>query len=263
MSRLKDFFGSLSGIVVWFALSSLLLPAALWLLLVAAGVLHPAALSETSDRWFALDLGMLLGGFGVWTAPIGLPIWLRLFQVPGNAAMAIGSILTNAWALSAALLGLSAYAAWGLRSAIHDFRPNEIQNALVPAAFLLLGTSTRLWIDISAILERVHFGKVSFEPDKTKCGPGEEAAGILTLEKKAASVEAQMEFYREDDRPAAVRPAKVGPAARTADGWVYRVTGVLPEHAGAGEEGGWVLTVKARGVHGGSFDGSINIEPGQ
>jgi hypothetical protein len=258
-NRCKNLFGDLAGPAAGLALSSLLLPVGLWLLLVAAGFLHSDSLTESYDRLFALNVGMLLSGFGIWTAPLGLPVVFKLFGVPEKTYQVIVRVLTTPWVLSPGLPGLALYAWRSLRPGLTG--PYNSDNTLIPAALLILLAVGRFAIEIAFALKRRNFGKADFDPEADKCAPGEEASGILTLGKKAASVEAKLELYSDGEDPLATIAAGVGPAVQAAGGWTYRVAAVIPERPSVVGEGGWVLSVKAKGVTGGTIEESFNIEP--
>ncbi len=252
-------FGDLAGTAGWLVLSSLLLPVGLWLLLIAAGFLSSGSLSEPYDRLFALNLGMLFSGFGIWTAPLGLPVVFKLFGVPEKNYKLITRILTTPWLLSPGLLGLALYGWRSVRPGLTG--PYNRDNTLFPAALLILLAAGRLAIEIAFTLKRRNFGKADFDPESGECAPGEEASGVLTLGKKAASVEGKLELFSDGDAPLATIAARVGPAAPTADGWTYRVSAVIPESPAVVGAGGWVLSVKAKGPTGGTIEESFDVEP--
>ena len=118
MNWFKENFGSMGGVVAGLAFSSLLLPASLWLLLVAAGLLHPAAFLENYNHWFVLGVGMLFGGIGIWTGPFGLPFLLLFLRVPAKAANYADLLLSKIWLVSIVMLGLAGYAGWQLRASL-------------------------------------------------------------------------------------------------------------------------------------------------
>jgi hypothetical protein len=238
----------LNGFVAVGALSGLLLPAGLGLLLAAAGLL-PAALTDARS-WYALIVGMFLCGFGVCTAPLGLPVLFRLLGVPVNAVPALKKFLTNAWLLSAATLGLAAYGAWKLWPVLAAIGNDAGSNAMYGAICLLAGNGVRLALEIAALRKRLQFGAVTLEPDLIKCGPGEKAQTVLRMSKKAASVEASLELCTEEEGEAVILPAKVGPAEPGAEGWTYRVSVVVPADVPLKGEDSWLLSVKARGARG-------------
>ena len=238
----------ITGLVVVGALSGLLLPAGLGLLLAAAGLL-PSALTD-AQRWYALIAGMFLSGFGVCTAPLGLPVLLRLLRVPVNATLALKKILTNAWLLSAATLGLAAYAAWKLWPVLAAIGNDASFNATYGVLCLLAGNGVRLALEIAALRKRLQFGTVKLEPDLIKCGPGEKAQTVLRMSRKAASVEASLELCTEDEGEDVIVPAKVGPAEPGADGWTYRISVVVPADVQLKGEDSWMLSVKACGSRG-------------
>lgn len=238
----------ITGFVVVGALSGLLLPSGLGLLLAAAGLL-PAALTD-AHRWYALIAGMFLCGFGVCTAPLGLPVLFRLLGVPVNAALSLKKVITNAWLLSAATLSLSAYGAWKLWPVLDVIGSDAGSNAMYGAVCLLGGNGVRLALEIAALRKRLQFGAVTLEPDLIRCGPGEKAQTVLRMSRKAASVEASLELCTEEEGENVIIPAKVGPADPGADGWTYRVSVVIPGDIPLKGEDSWMLSVKARGARG-------------
>jgi len=238
----------LTGFTAAGALSGLILPAGLGLLLAAAGLL-PAALTG-AQRWYALIAGMFLCGFGVCTAPLGLPVLFRLLRMPVNAALALKKVLTNAWLLSAATLGLSAYGAWKLWPVLDAMGSGAGSNTLYAALCLLAGNGVRLALEIAALRKRLQFGTVTLKPDLIKCGPGEKAQTMLRMSRKAASVEASLELCTEEEGADVLLPAKVGPAEPGADGWTYRVSAVIPGDVPLKGEDSWILSVRARGARG-------------
>ncbi len=260
MNRFKNISWFSFCFMAAFTLSSLLLPAGLWLLLAAAELPHPYALAATYDRWFMLGLGMLLCGFGICTFPLGLPVVLKLLRIPQKVSKVIADILTNAWLLSAAALGLAGYGIWVLRASGSGLSPDALKNTFLAAAFLLAGAGVRLGLEIGVLRKRIQFGKISLEPDVIKCAPGGEVSAVLTMKKKAAFVEANLELCREDDKPEVVRPVKVGPAELAADGWLYRITGALPEDVVLSDGDSWLLSVEARGSRGSKFYATTDIE---
>ncbi len=259
LNRFKNIFGELAGPAAGLAFSSILLPFGLWLLLVAAGAFHSDSPTEAYDRLFALNLGMLFSGFGIWTAPLGLPVVFKLLGVPAKNSRGITRVLTTPWVLSPGLPGLALYAWRGLRPGLTG--PYNSDNTLIPAALLFLLAAGRLAIEIAFTLKRRNFGKIDFAPVADECGPGEEASGLLTLGKKAGSVEGKLELFSDGDDPLATISAKVGPAAPTSDGWTYRVAALIPESPAVVGAGGWVLSVRAKGLAGGTIEESFNVEP--
>ena len=259
MSWFGKLFLPLARPAVWLPLSALLLPAGVWLLLAAGGIAHSYSLAETYERWFALDAGMFLCGLGVWTAPIGLGVLMHKLRAQDNIMLVLIAVLFNPWALPAALVGLSVHGAWALRASVSGPGAGYPFNTLLCAAILLLGTVSYALMGTSLSLKRLHFGHADLEPEEIKCAPGGEAAAVLTLGKAAASVEGRLELYGEGDAPLVTIPARVGPAEPASEGWAYRVTAVLPESTVMPRDGGWVLSVKARGASGGTVEESADV----
>ncbi|MDD5208464.1 MAG: hypothetical protein PHV36_03695 [Elusimicrobiales bacterium] len=259
LNRFKNIFGELAAPAAGLAFSSILLPFGLWLLVVAAGAFHSDSPTEAYDRLFALNLGMLFSGFGIWTAPLGLPVVFKLLGVPEKISRGITRVLTTPWVLSPGLPCLALYAWRSLRPGLTG--PYNSDNTLFPAAFLILLALGRFAIEIAFTLKRRNFGKIDFAPGADKCGPGEEASGILALGKKAGSVQGELKLYSDGDEPLATIAARVGPATQTADGWTYRVAAVIPESPAVVGAGGWVLSVKAKGLTGGTIEESFDVEP--
>lgn len=259
LNRLKNLFGELAWPAGLIALSSILLPFGLWLLLVAAGTFHSDSLTESYDRLFALNLGMLFSGFGLWTAPLGLPVVFKLFGVPEKIYRVMIRVLTNTWVLSPGLLALAFYAWRSVRPGLTGHYNSD--NTLIPAALLIVLAAGRFAIQVAFALKRRNFGKIDFAPVADKCGPGEEASGILALGKKAGSVEGELKLYSDGDEPLATIAARVGPATQAAGGWTYRVTAVIPESPAVVGAGGWWLYVKAKGLSGGTIEEAFEIEP--
>ena len=260
MNRFKDISLFTFCFMAAIALSSLLLPAGIWLMLSASGALHPFAQAETYDRWFALDLGMLLCAFGVCTFPLGLPLVLRLLQIPQKVSQTLGAVFSNAWLLSAVALGLAGYGLWALHPSWAGLSREASGNTVRAVLFLLAGTGVRVGLEISVLRKRTQFGKIRLEPDVIKCAPGGEVSALLTMKKKAASIEAKLELCSDDENRDVERPVKVGPAELSPEGWQYRITGVLPEDVVLSGEDSWLLSVEARGSRGSKFYDTIGIE---
>jgi len=193
---------------------------------------------------------MFLCGFGVCTAPLGLPVMLRLLRVPVSTVLTLKNILTNAWLLSAATLGLAAYGAWKLWPVLAAIGSDAGFNVTYGAICLLAGNGVRLALEIAALRKRLQFGAVTLEPDLIVCGPGEKAQAVLRMSKKAASVAANLELCTEEEGADVIIPAKVGPAEPGVDGWAYRVSVVIPGDIPLKSEDSWALSVKARGARG-------------
>jgi hypothetical protein len=242
------------------ALSALLLPAGLCLLLAAAGLVPAWALTD-AHRWYALIAGMFLCGFGICTAPLGLPVLLRLLRAPMSAAQAISDAITNAWLLSATVPGLAGYALWKLWPLRAAIGSDSVSNVMFGVLFLLAGTGLRTYLEINLLRKRLQFGTVTLEPDPVKCNPGEEAQAVLNMSRKAASVEASLELCTEEEGEDVVIPAKVGPAEMGAGGWTYRITVAVPGNIALKGEDGWVLSVKALGTRGAATSAAANIVP--
>lgn len=248
------------GRIVWSALGVLSLPSALWLLLVAAGAAAPRFLPALSDRWTALTSGEFLGAFGVWCSPVCVRSIFGCLSVPEEDVESALDIAFNAWVTSAALIGLSAYAAWSMRGRIPTIGPRELGDAVLGAIFVFIGTGSRMWASNSERLRQREFGRRSFEPSVIVCAPGGEAVATLKLEKAAKSVEAQLEMDSGDDGPDKTAAARVGTAMQTPEGWLYRVTAIVPGVPPSTAGGGWVLSVKALGRDGGEYIDAATIE---
>jgi hypothetical protein len=178
--------------------------------------------------WSALTFGEFLGAFGVWFSPVCLHMIFGCLSVPKEDVESFLDIAFNAWVTSAALMGLSAYAAWSMRGRIPTIGPRELGDAVLGAIFLLIGTGSRMWAADSKRLRQRQFGRCSFGPSVIVCAPDGEAVATLTLEKAAKSVEAQLEMDSGDDGPDKTVAARVGAAMQTPEGWLYRVTAIVP-----------------------------------
>lgn len=235
------------GIMAAMALSSLLLPAAALLLLAASGLVELRPFSAPADRYLALVLGMFAGGFGVCTAPLGLPLLLHkgLF-LPQKAALAVGRALANPWLNAALLPGLACYAYRALAAS----DPGGSGEWLPLAALTLLaGNAVRVGLEVRGLLDKKNFGEAAFDQDELFCAPGARGEATLRMANRAVSVTTALEFYAEDkDEPAASYPAETSAPQPGARGWAYTARFTMPADA-AGREGFWELTATAQGHH--------------
>lgn len=132
--------------IVIAGLLGLLLPAAILMLLGAGGLLPGAYFATPEGRWSALANGMLLGGFGICTAPLGLPLVLKWLRLPQRAAEYVSGVLAGAWVGGAALLGLTAYAVWTLFP--HRSLIETGENLLFCGLALAAGVGVRAYLEL-------------------------------------------------------------------------------------------------------------------
>jgi len=245
------------------ALASLLLPAALLLLLAAGGLLKTGAVSSDAGRLWALGAGMLLGGFGLCTAPLGLPLVLKWLFVPRRAALFISGGFASAVAGSAALIGLAVYA-W-LRLAPAAAAPGAMdgQWLALSAMALAAGVGVRVTLEFGRFRRQLLLGKTSLDPEELICRPGEKAQAWLNTEKKAVSVSAELKLYDAEAELKASRAAQVGEPQAAPVGWRYSITWTLPEEVPVPPGGSWELSVEARGRGGAVYNDSRTIETGR
>jgi|GEM_PF-1740971 len=248
--------------MVLLGLSGLLLPAAVALLLYSAGLLRADLFAADGARWAALGWAMLMGGFGVCTVVLGLPAVLRALSFSTEAALALTRLLGNVVLGGAALLGLSIYSAAVLLDSWPDQSVGARSNILIAAGIMLAGITVRGALEFGRARRKLGLGEAGLDRDEIVCSPGEEIRLRLNTEKKASSVEASLLLYSENgDEPLASYPAAVGPAEAGAKGWSYRIAVKFPEGMPPPAEGGWCLSVKAKGKNGGVYHDSLNVEP--
>ena len=243
-------------------LSGLLLPAAVALLLYSAGLLRAEFFADEGTRWAALGAAMLMGGFGICTVILGLPAVLRVLFFSTEAALAVTRVLGNVLLGGAALLGLSIYSAAVLLDSWPAQSAESRGNILIAAAIMLAGITVRGALEFGRARRSRGLGEAGLDRDEIVCSPGEEIRLRLNTEKKAASVEASLLLYSENgDEPMARYPAAIGPAEPGPKGWAYRISVKFPEGMPLPAEGGWCLSVKAKGRNGGVYHDSLNVEP--
>jgi hypothetical protein len=240
----------------------LLLPAAVALLLCSAGLLRAEFFADEGTRWAALGAAMLMGGFGICTVLLGLPAVLRVLFLPKETALALTRVLGNVVLGGAALIGLSIYSAAVLLDSWPAQSADARSNILIAAAIMLAGITVRGALEFGRARRKYGLGEAGLDRDEIVCSPGEEIRLRLNTEKQAASVEAGLLFYGEnDDEPRARYEAAVGPAEAGPKGWSYRITVRFPEGMPLPAEDGWCLSVKATGKNGGVYHDSLNVEP--
>lgn len=250
------------GFMVALGLSGLLLPAAVALLLYSSGLLRAEFFADAGTRWAALGAAMLLGGFGICTVILGLPVVLRVLFFSKEAALAVTRVLGNVVLGAAALIGLSIYSAAALLDSWPDQSPDAMGNILIAAVIMLAGITVRGALEFGRARRKYGLGEAGLDRDELVCSPGEEIRLRLNTEKKASSVEATLQLYSENgEEPLASYPAAVGPAEPGAKGWSYRIAVKLPEGMPTPAEGGWCLSVKAKGKNGGVYHDSLDVEP--
>lgn len=243
-------------------LAGLLLPAAVALLLYSAGILRADFFADAGTRWAALGAAMLMGGFGICTIILGLPAVLRVLFVPKEAALAVTRVLGNVVLGGAALVGLSIYSAAALRASWPAQSADARGNILVAAVIMAAGIAVRVALEFGRARRSRGLGEAGLDRDEIICSPGEEISLHLNTEKQAASIDASLLLYGGNgDEPMARYPAAVGPAEAGPKGWAYRITVRFPEGMPLPAEGGWCLSVKAKGKNGGVYHGSLNVEP--
>lgn len=237
--------------VAAFALSGLLYPAAAAFLSVAAGAVRLESLPSPGDRGFAFDLGLLLGGFGVWTLPLTLGMLSR--DERWQDAVRAG---TNPWVTCLGLTGLALYSAWRVG------RAGGLDAFAFEAAFVfLLGVSTRLWLAAGTAADRRHFGETRLELATAECRPGGPVEARLRLQKGARSVEAALELYSADgDEPLKAVKAEVSDASELDGAFVYTLRATLPDGPAPSDGGGWVFSVTARGHRGGVYQDDVPVK---
>lgn len=257
MNWFDEKFGEFAEFTKWLAFLSLLLPFSLLTLALASGLIRTEAYTEASDRWFVLKLGMLSGGFGVWTGSIGTPILLSFLRFPSRGAHFFGALLGRTWPTSLLVLGLAGYSLWDLRTSAGT---QDLFQLALCAMFMLAGTGLSLWLEIRGCLKSFNFGAASLEPDEIFCEPGGEAVCTLTLEKQAASVTGRLDLYDDEGGYKRGVEARVSGPEYTGSGWRYRVAAALPKDASS-SGGNWELAVLATGAHGGNYEGSVAVTP--
>ncbi|MGD9642091.1 MAG: hypothetical protein AB7V08_05055 [Elusimicrobiales bacterium] len=243
-------------------LSGLLLPAALALLLYSSGLLRTEFFAEAGTRWAALGAAMLMGGFGICTVLLGLPAVLRLLSFSGETALAVTRLLGNVVLGGLALIGLSIYSAAVLLGSWPAQSAEARGNILIAAVIMLAGITVRGALEFGRARRKYGLGEAGLDRDEIVCSPGEEIRLRLNTEKQAASIDASLQLYSENgDEPMARYPAAVGPAEAGPKGWSYRIAVKFPEGMPTPAEGGWCLSVKAKGKNGGVYHDSLNVEP--
>ncbi len=257
MNWFDEKFGEFAGLTKWLAFLSLLLPFSLLMLALASGLIRTEAYSEASDRWFVLQIGMITGGFGVWTGSLGTPILLSFLRFPSRAAHFFGALLGRTWPTSLLVLGLAGYSLWDLRASAGT---QDLFRLALCAMFMLAGTGLSLWLEIRGAMKRFNFGTAGLEPDEIFCEPGGEAVCVLTTGKQAVSVTGRLDYYDGEGECRRGIEARVSAPEYTASGWRYRITATLPKDASA-SGGNWELAVLATGARGGNYEEAVAVTP--
>lgn len=260
MKEEEEAGAGLGPLVAVLALSSLLLPAALALLAAAGGVLKTGAVHTDTARLWALAAGMFSGGFGLCTAPLGLPLVLKWLFVPRRAALFVSGGPASALAASAALVWLAARAWLRLPPAQTLVGKDGEWLLALSALVLAAGLAVRLLLEFGRFRRRLMLGKVSLDREEASCVPGEQACAFLNSEKKPVSVSAVLKLYGAEADELASREAEVGAAVAAAAGWAYRLAWTVPKGMSVPPGGGWELIVEVRGRGGSSFIGSIAVK---
>lgn len=249
-----------SPLIAVLALSSLLLPAALLLLAASGGAPGAGFVRTDAARLWALAAGMFSGGFGLCTAPLGLPLVLQWLFVPRRAALFVSGGLASALAASAALVWLAARAWLRLPPAQTLVGKDGDWLLALPALVLAAGMAVRLLLEFGRFRRRLLLGKVSLDREEAFCAPGEQACAFLNSEKKPVSVSAVLKLYGAEADELSSREAEVGAAVAAAAGWSYRLAWTVPKGMTVPPGGGWELVVEVRGRGGSSFIDSIAVK---
>jgi len=249
--------GTITFIVI-VGLLGLLLPAAIILLLGAGGLLPVAYFAVPETRWSALAGGMLLGGFGICTAPLGLPLVLKWLRLPKKAADFISGVLAGPWAGGAALLVLTAYAI----RALYPHRGLIVagENLVFSGLALAAGVGVRTYLGLVDRRRARGFGVIGLDRKDVTCAPGAELSVVLSMEHKARTVTADLELYGEDEEPRARYQATVGQPIRDRGGWSYRISLIFPEGVAVPKDGCWDLSVTAEGDNGAVYRDYVTVE---
>lgn len=245
--------------VTAFSLSLFVFPAfACWAMTRALGIPHGRCDAET--RVSMLLIGTISSAVGLWSGYLGV-IGLVAVLPLGGRKVDSASFLTLGPLFALLTVAASAYGAWVLRA---DLLKSPHALFYGPPALLILAASAgsmtyAAWSDSS---ERRHLGAVSFALDTPACAPGAEVRARLKFGKRPAAVSAVLELYLgKDDRPKKTVAASVADPETFPGGFLYRVTAVMPDQPRPkDDEGGWVLSVKAKGVGGGTFQDFAAVE---
>lgn len=246
--------------VAGLALAALLLPAAVPVLLAVSGLWVPDALAglRGSRQWLAA--GMMMGGFGLCTAPLGLPLALKALFVPRRLALAVSGGFASALAWTAALMWLTVYA-WRSMPAPYAAAPGDAGSWVLFAALALAaGAAVRLALEFGRARRRLVLGSVSVDREEVSCAPGERASVSLKTGKKALSVSAELKLFNSEAEELASRAAAVSGPDAAGEGWAYRVSWTVPPDVKAPAGGSWELCIEARGRGGAVAREVVTVE---
>lgn len=252
-----------TGIFVFIAvlaLAGLLLPAAVLALAAVSGLWAPGFLGALRGSWPWLAAGLLMGGFGLCTAPLGLPIVLKALFVPRKINLAVSGGFASALAWTAALAVLAVYA-WGSMPDPYIASPGDSGLwAMFGALALAAGAAVRLSLEFGRFRRRLALGAVSVDREEVACVPGAPASVSLRTGNKALSVSADLKLFNsEAEELASYKAAVSGPDAAE-EGWAYRVAWTVPAGVKVPEGGSWELYIEARGRGGAVAREAVAVE---
>lgn len=240
-------------------LAGLLLPAAVVMLLSVSGLWAPGFLAALRGSWWWLAAGLLSGGFGLCSAPLGLPLVLKILSVPQNAARAVSGGFVAALAWASALLTLSVYSWLAMPVPYSSVEGDAGLWATFGVLVLAAGTGVRLLLEFGRFRRGLVLGEVSLDSDEVPCAPGGRAAVSLRTGKKALSVSAELKLFNADAEELASRVAEVSGPSATEGGWAYRISWAVPADIKVPEGGAWELEVEARGRGGAVARESVSV----
>lgn len=260
MAESEEAEGGVRLFVAGLALAALLLPAAVPVLLAVSGLWAPGALSGLRGSWPWLAAGMMMGGFGLCAAPLGLPLVLGRLFVPRRAALAVSGGFASALAWTAALLGLTVYA-WRSMAVPYAAAPGDAGLWVVFSALALAaGAAVRLALEFGRVRRRLALGTVSVDREEVSCAPGERASVSLKTGRKPLSVSAELKLFNSAAEEMASRAAAVSGPDAAGEGWAYRVSWTVPPDVKAPAGWSWELCIEARGRGGAVAREVVTVE---